>query len=125
MRPSVPTGFCTGSRPNTCTDPVCALSIPKMCLMRVVLPAPFPPIRPKTPPRGTASETSLSAVLLPNWRVSRRISIMGGAELGKGSFMRSFLVAGGLHGFVALLGEFDELVEVNVHLPRLGQEGVD
>src|SRR5579863_3206032 len=125
MRPSVPTGFWTGSRPNTCTDPACALSMPRMCLIRVVLPAPLPPIRPKTPPRGTASETSLSALLLPNCRVSRRISMMGGAELGNGSFMRSFLVAGGLHSLVALLSELDELVEVNVHLSRLGQQGVD
>src|SRR5258708_5948605 len=125
MRPSVPTGFCTGSRPNTRTVPVWALSIPRMCLIRVVLPAPLPPINPKTPPRGTASETSSSAVLLPNCLVSRRISMMGGAEQGKGSFMRSFLVAAGLHGFVALFDEFDEIVVVNVHLPRLGQQGVD
>src|SRR5579872_2116685 len=125
MRPRVPTGFCTGSRPNTCTVPVWGLSIPNMCLIRVVLPAPLPPINPKTPPRGTASEMSSSAVLLPNWRVRRRMSTRGGAEQGKGSFMRSFLVAGGLHGFVALLDQLDEIVELDVHLTRLGQQGVD
>ena len=76
-----------------------------MCLISVVLPAPLPPIKPKTPPRGTVSEMSSSALLLPKWRVSRWISMMGGDELGKGSllaraehigkgsFMGSFLVA--------------------------------
>ena len=64
MRPSVPTGFATGSRPNTRTVPDWALSKPRMCLIIVVLPAPLPPIRPNTPPRGTVSETSSRAALV-------------------------------------------------------------
>src|SRR5262245_17898268 len=131
MRPSVPTGFCTGSRPKTCTVPDWARSIPRRCLMRVVLPAPLPPISPKTPPRGTVSETSARAVLVSNWRVSRCTSTTGGAAEGKGSDMDWFLVSSSFRGVgtwqsgVALLEEFNDVVEGDIHLPGFGQERVD
>src|SRR5712691_5193979 len=125
MRPNVPTGFCTGSSPNTRTVPDCALSIPRTCLMSVVLPAPLPPINPNTPPRGTVSEILSSAVLLPNCRVTRRMSTIGGAAEGNGSCIASLLSAGGLHGRVALLNEFDDLFQREIHVTCLSQQGVD
>ena len=50
----------------------------------------------------------------------------GGGGRGKGSGMG--LVLGGRSACmrrVAALGEFDDLVERDVHLPGLGQQGVD
>src|SRR5580692_848443 len=114
MRPSVPTGLATGSRPKTRTVPVWALSRPRMCLMTVVLPAPLPPIKPNTPPRGTVSERSSRAVLLPNCRVTRRMSTIGGAAEGSGAYIGSFLFRGRLHGRVALLDELNDVFERDI-----------
>src|SRR5215475_4530153 len=68
MRPKTATGSETGSRPKIRTLPCSARSNPRMCLINVVLPAPFSPTRPNTPPRGTLSETSLSAAFETNRR---------------------------------------------------------
>src|SRR5262245_5885632 len=68
MRPKTATGSATGSRSKIRTLPCSARSNPRMCLIKVVLPAPFSPTRPNTPPRGTVSETSWSATFDPNRR---------------------------------------------------------
>src|SRR5258708_5406429 len=75
MRERTPTGSATGSRPKTRTDPLSALSRPMMCLMSVVLPAPFAPTRPYTPPRRKVSVTDDNASFAPNRRVSDEISM--------------------------------------------------
>src|SRR5260221_6315421 len=46
-----------------------------MCLMSVVLPAPFAPTRPYTPPRRKVSVTDDNASFAPNRRVSDEISM--------------------------------------------------
>src|SRR5215472_10445623 len=68
MLPSTPTGSATGFMPKTRTVPDSARSKPRMCLMRVVLPAPFSPTRPNTLPRGTSNETPFRASFGPNFR---------------------------------------------------------
>src|SRR5205814_449654 len=45
-----------------------ARSNPRMCLIRVVLPAPFSPTSPNTHPRGTSNDTSFNAAFDPNRR---------------------------------------------------------
>ncbi len=39
--------------------------------------------------------------------------------------MRSFLNSGGVHGRIALLHEFDDIFESDIHLAGLGQQSVD
>ena len=70
MRDSTATGSATGSRPKILTLPLSAWSSPRMCLMSVVLPAPFAPTSPYTPPRGTVIVTDESAVFAPKRRVN-------------------------------------------------------
>src|SRR5438874_2024886 len=70
MRPRTETGSSTGSIPKTRTEPVSARHSPRICLIRVDLPAPFSPTRPKTLPDGTLSVTSFNAGLEPNLRDS-------------------------------------------------------
>src|SRR5829696_1445498 len=103
--------------------------MPRMCLMRVVLPAPLPPMRPKTPPRWMVSETSSRAVLSPKRRVTRWSSMTGGeAENGvdeSGACIGLGLRGGGLHGGVTPLDKFENVFKGDVHLAGFGQERVD
>src|SRR5260370_631859 len=68
MRPKTETGFETGSRPKTRTVPDFARHNPRMCLIKVDLPAPFSPTRPNTLARGTLSEISFNPIFEPNPR---------------------------------------------------------
>ena len=51
-----------------------------MCLMSVVLPAPFSPTRPTTVPVGTRKLTSSSANFSPNRRETFLISTIAGVS---------------------------------------------
>src|SRR6266567_7689315 len=77
MRDSTPTGSATGSRPKTRTEPLSALSSPRMWRMSVVLPAPLTPTRPYTAPRGSDSLTESSAVRVPKRRVRSKTWMTG------------------------------------------------
>src|SRR5262249_54674172 len=121
MRDRTPSGSVTGSRPKTRTLPSAARSRPRTCLMRVVLPAPLAPTRPRTAPRGTARLTRSRATLAPKRRVRLRTAMTGRSGPGMGS---GLLGAGG-QGQVALAEQLDDLVGVDVQLPGLGQQGVD
>src|SRR5213596_4371139 len=68
MRAKTETGLETGSTPKTRTVPASARNKPKMCLINVVLPAPFSPTSPNTLPRGRYSDTSFNTVFEPNVR---------------------------------------------------------
>src|SRR5882724_12288207 len=87
MRPRTPTGSATGSRPKTRTVPDSAFNRPRICLIRVVLPAPFSPTNPKTHPRGTYNDTSSSTVLEPNRRVRLVMAATDSADEGDGNFI--------------------------------------
>src|SRR6185295_5527440 len=50
MRPRTETGSETGSMPKTRTVPASARNKPRICLIKVVLPAPFSPTSPNTLP---------------------------------------------------------------------------
>src|SRR5262249_12349001 len=88
--------------------------------MSVVLPAPLPPIRPKTTPWGTISERSASAVLRSKVRVTLCNSMM---ELL--ATMVSYLVSSRVQGGMTLLNDLDEVVDRNVHLTGFGEQGID
>src|SRR5581483_6252984 len=90
MRPSTPTGSATGSRPKTRTVPASALNRPRICLMSVVLPAPFSPTRPKTPPLGTYNEMLSSTVLAPKRRDRSVMPTTASADDGDGNFILRF-----------------------------------
>src|SRR5262249_15216551 len=81
------TGSATGSRPNTRTVPASARSKPRICLIKVVLPAPFSPTNPKTQPRGTYMETLSRAVFGPKRRDKSVMATTDSAEEGEGSFI--------------------------------------
>src|SRR5689334_3494021 len=81
MRDRTPTGSATGSRPKTRTVPLSARKSPRMCLMSVVLPAPFAPTRPYTAPRGIDRLTEDRAVRAPKRRVSP-VTLMTGSFIG-------------------------------------------
>ena len=57
-----------------CAVPLLGGSSVVSILMTVVLPAPLGPSRPNASPALTANETALTAVSVPNWRVSRSVS---------------------------------------------------
>src|SRR5881396_1062219 len=57
-----------------------------MCLMSVVLPAPFAPTRPKTWPRVTSKETLSSATLAPKRRESPAMAMTMSLEEGHAGF---------------------------------------
>src|SRR5581483_10645369 len=125
MRTRTPSGSATGSRPKTRTDPLAAFSKPRTWRISVVLPAPLTPTRPKTTPRGTVRLTSSRATLAPKRRVNPRISITLSARLEPLAYMDSFLLGMGMQALVALTKERDDLFDVDVHLVRLGQQGID
>ena len=90
------TGSETGSRPNTFTEPLCARSSPKTCLMSVVLPAPLAPTRPWTLPRVTDKLTDASAVLAPKRRVNSDTRTTGSL------FIFASIPQAGMQGILAL-----------------------
>src|SRR5262249_44593432 len=65
------TDRCVMSRPSKVTLPLSARNSPLIRLTSVVLPAPFEPIRPTTPPDSMASDTPSTATLSPKVFVSR------------------------------------------------------
>ena len=69
MRDSTADGIGDRIEAEDRTLPLSACSRPRMCLMSVVLPAPFAPTRPYTPPRGIDRLTEFSAVFAPKRRV--------------------------------------------------------
>src|SRR5260370_40249970 len=124
MRARTPAGSATGSRPKTRTEPACARSKPRTCLMSVVLPAPLTPTRPKTMPRGSVRLTPTSAVVAPKRRVSALTSTTGSRSGDRLAIMGSFLLGLSLHGLVTLADEANEFVQVDAQLAGLGQQGV-
>src|SRR5215471_3388380 len=118
MRERTPTGSTTGSSPKTRTEPFCAASRPRMCLISVVLPAPLAPTRPYTTPRGTVSVTSFKAILAPNRRVTPVTAMTV-------SFMCTSLLCVGPEGSVALTQEVHDLVAVESKLAGFGNQGVN
>src|SRR5580704_17197335 len=125
MRPRTPGGSPTGSRPKTRTVPAWALSRPSTWRISVVFPAPLAPTRPKTLPRGTIILTRFSAALAPKRRVTSRISMTTSLVSSPCATMVSLLLMLCLHDLIALANQLDDGVGVDVHLPGLGQEGVD
>src|SRR5215471_14217328 len=118
MRERTPTGSTTGSSPKTRTEPFCAASRPRMCLISVVLPAPLAPTRPYTTPRGTVSVTSFKAILAPNRRVTPVTAITV-------SFMGESLLRIGLQSRVALTQQVYDLVAVESKLASFSNQRVD
>ena len=90
--------------------------------MSVVLPDPLGPTRPKTLPRGTAKFTRSSARLAPKRRVSPTISITFSTEP---VLTFSLLCGVGTHCAIPLPDQVQDFLDADVHLPGLGQQGVD
>ena len=92
--------------------------------MSVVLPAPLAPTRPKTAPRGTVRLTSSSATVRAE---AARQPLdaddrVGSAGAGRSWFISPWRVAAGL---VAPAEQIEQFVQADVHLPGLGEQGVD
>src|SRR3990172_5904261 len=92
------------SSPSKTIRPAVGRSTPVTQLKNVDFPAPFGPMIARTSPRGTATETSLSAVSPPNRTVSRSVRRIAESDVTLG------VLAGGRHDRLFLRDDLQDLV---------------